>query len=83
MRGVVTLLALAGCVAAPAPDAARGCDPADHSALVGRAATSVAFPPGLEVRIFAPGDLGTADFVPDRLNVFTGADGIVERVTCG
>ncbi|MBW7922212.1 MAG: hypothetical protein H3C51_08955 [Rubellimicrobium sp.] len=81
----VAPLALAACVAGePAAVADEDtCGAAALEHLVGQPQSvldGMTFPDG--TRILPPGAPMTMDFRPDRLNIFIGEDGLIERLQC-
>ena len=94
-RGVMTafVLALAGCVPekdprflgppipAPGVDA---CGAAELQDMVGedrRILQTIRF--AVPVRIIEPGQAVTQDYSPARLNIYVGAGGVIESISCG
>ena len=84
------LLALVACTPlpeAPPPGAGGGptgaCPAADYQALVGANVAAVTLPAGLDVRLTGPERIVTADFRPERMNLWVARDGTIERVYCG
>ncbi|MGR3436160.1 MAG: I78 family peptidase inhibitor [Shimia sp.] len=72
-----------GAVESPPDGPIAGCTPDAPPALDGRRVADLDFAPGARVRILPPGAVGTTDFVPQRLNLLTDADGFIVGVSCG
>ncbi len=89
---IIALMLLAACVetAAPPPLAIEPplgedtCDLAPARTLIGLDSSVIAIlQRSSPVRVIGPDQPVTMDYNPDRLNVFTTAQGRIERVTCG
>lgn len=90
MRLILLPLALMGCVTinvdAPnsgQPVAPAKCNASDYSQFIGLKTTQVSLPPNLRTRVLNPQSLVSADFQPNRLNVFVDSFGVVQRFSCG
>ncbi|WP_201774376.1 I78 family peptidase inhibitor [Jannaschia aquimarina] len=59
------------------------CGAEGYASLVGTNVAAVTLPADLNHRILAPGGIATTDFVPDRLNIETDAEGTITRLYCG
>ncbi len=59
------------------------CNAARYLPLVGTPAAEADFSAAKTVRIVAPNTAVTMDHRPDRLNVLTDANGIIQKFTCG
>lgn len=83
MRWLVPMiLLLAACrEEAGAPDDACGADA--YAGLIGSNIAAVTLPADLNHRVLGPNDAATMDFVPDRLNIETDADGVIIGLRCG
>jgi hypothetical protein len=91
---VLALLSLPGCATTtrigpgPKPDAGL-CNAAAARGLAGRPATEELATEALrltgaqQLRVIQPGMMVTMDYSAERLNLYVGPDGEVERVTCG
>lgn len=86
---VVFILALVallpGCNTMPPADRAGTvtCAPLQWQSLLGTRADAATLPQDLTHRIFQRGDMVTADYDEDRLNIVTNAAGTVVEVSCG
>lgn len=86
-------LGLAACAETPAaqppgptlPSASEDtCNAASHAGLIGKPLTDPAVPAkSSEVRHIRPGDAVTEDYRVNRLNIYTGGDGLIETLSCG
>ncbi|WP_267393071.1 MULTISPECIES: I78 family peptidase inhibitor [unclassified Sphingomonas] len=91
---LLPLVALVGCAPQPAavvapPAAVAPCDAAGLQELVGQTADEALFATALKrsgarsLRRLGPDSVMTMDYRTDRLNIVTGADHRVTRVSCG
>lgn len=64
-------------------EAAGECPAADYASLVGTNMAAVTLPADLKRRMIGPDTIVTMDYKPERLNIYTDEDGVVERVACG
>lgn len=76
------LLATA-CTPVPPPAEAQACSPLAWASLVGTPVAALSLPAGLEHRIYRRGDMVTADYIENRLNIVTDAGGTIVEVSCG
>lgn len=84
IAGIATMTTLAACQ----PEAEEtpkddSCNAADYVSLIGTPASQADFSQVDNLRIVAPNTPVTRDYRPDRLNVLTDADGIIQELTCG
>lgn len=77
------LASLAACAPVMEQPKAQACSPVAWSSLVGTPVAAVTLPAGLEHRIYRRGDMVTADYSEDRLNIVTDARGTIVEVSCG
>lgn len=79
------LLAVSACNQFPLPPAAEEdpCGASGYRDLVGQNFAAVTLPADLNARIIGPDTAVTMDFQPERLNIYVGEDGLVDRVSCG
>lgn len=89
---VAAAVMLAGCTtmdgAAPATPAPAACDAAAVQALIGKSAASVQAEAKRRagaalVRTYETGSPVTMDYRADRLNIETGANGAIVKLSCG
>lgn len=86
MRSVlfpILAAAVSACTPVPEPARPQACSPAAWTSLVGTPVAAVTLPAGLEHRIYRRGDMVTADYIEDRLNIVTDARGTIVEVSCG
>lgn len=76
---------LAGCadVVSDPVDETDPCGAQGHTALLGANIAAVTLPADLNDRVIGPNDAVTMDFVSDRLNIETNADGLIIGLSCG
>ncbi len=83
---LLTLPLLAACATAAPPGkpiSGDACGARGYAGLVGRPLAATSFPADLNMRLIRPGDLVTADFQADRINLKVDDDGIITEVSCG
>ena len=59
------------------------CGASGYQGLVGEPLAAVTLPADLDARIIEPDSAVTMEFRSDRLNIYVGRDGRVDRVSCG
>jgi hypothetical protein len=59
------------------------CGKDSYASLIGVQLAATTFPADLNARIIPPDTAVTLDFLAERLNIFTDADGIITRISCG
>ncbi len=82
---------LAACQTAPGTPVANGpaqmggdaCGASGYAGLVGQSLGATSLPADLNMRLINPGEMVTADFAPDRLNITVNRAGQIEAVSCG
>jgi len=80
--GGLAALALVACDLAPTAPSDE-CFASRYQALVGQPVAGANLPDSLSVRVIERDTLVTLDFVPTRMNVRVGADGLITRIGCG
>lgn len=65
------------------PEGGAKCSPVAWASLVGSPVAAVTLPEGLAHRIYRRGDMVTADYSENRLNIVTDEGGTVVEVSCG
>ncbi|MBX3429246.1 MAG: hypothetical protein KF779_06670 [Hyphomonadaceae bacterium] len=58
------------------------CGASQYGAMVGSNFAAATFPSDANIRIIQPGQPVTQDFVPERLNLITDANGIITSLEC-
>lgn len=75
--------ALSACTVPPETAQPQRCSPVAWTSLVGTPVAALTLPAGLQHRIYRRGDMVSADYSEDRLNIVTDGGGIIVEVSCG
>ncbi|MEM1397167.1 MAG: I78 family peptidase inhibitor [Pseudomonadota bacterium] len=79
----VVCAAISGCSSEEPSIAADECGADGYASLIGTAIAAATLPAELNYRVIGPDTVVTQDFLPERLNIYTDADGVVTELKCG
>lgn len=81
---LILLTALAACQEETSTDVEDDpCGRATYAGLIGTNIAAVTLPGDLRHRVIPPDTAVTMDFVPERLNILTDAEGMILSLRCG
>lgn len=83
IRLLPVIALLSGCIADQGGPESDICNAEEWAPYIGQPAAKLAQGYSGPVRVIAPDMAVTMDYVPDRLNLLTDKDGILQSASCG